>query len=89
MTGPALLPGVFQLPLERVDLLGPLAAAGVVLVVGDVGHGAHQLLSLQHGGDVGGGLVELLPVVLEDLRVPLQGVVDGCRLAASRTNCKS
>lgn len=84
MTRPVVLPGVFQLPLERVNLLGPLAATGVVLVVGDVGHGAHQLLSLQHGGDVGGGLVELLSVVLQDLGVSLQRVVDGGRPRVSR-----
>ena len=49
-------------------------------------HGAKELLPLHHGGDVGGGLAELPPVVRQDLRVPLQRVVDGGRPAARRAS---
>lgn len=39
-----------------------------------------EVLPLDHGLYVGTGLGELLAVVLQDVPVPLQRVVDGCRL---------
>ena len=56
---------MFQLPLKTVDLLVPLAAPGFVPVVRNVGlDRAEEFLSLQHAGDVVGGLAELLLVIL-------------------------